>query len=180
MNRNRAVALVIAVTATSILVAAGVVVAVGSEPVRQALRWMFAPALFLMGMAGNMLGKVHELAELKGVSPASIPKFVKMTRTVQIRLWLIIALAGIPSLVGPVLSALGGVGERGWMAFCVGATLSAAIASLLYAAIYLPWLYSDFSSVRMQAAQRAKEDERRELLLKSLEEGAKRRPQSGK
>lgn len=76
------------VVSGSAVAACYLVTLIGLEPVRLGLRWAFGPAAAMAGVAGSMLGKVHDLAELKGVSLSAVDRLRSMIRIVQIRLWL--------------------------------------------------------------------------------------------
>lgn len=173
MNRLINIGILAAVLAASMAVSYGAVVYLGLPVVRGGLRWIFGPATVLVSMALTMMGKVPELAEMKGVKVAVVDRLECMVGAIQLRLWLMVVPTALAALTGWFLSlAPPDFDTATGMRIAVWAVLATIVATVLFALIYLPWLQHDYTQFRIRVAREAKEREQREAVLKALDEAA--------
>lgn len=174
MSRTLNIVVTFAIVAASSVFALELLGHLGTEAVRTGLRWAFGPATVLVGFASTMIGKVHDLAELKGVTAAVVSRLQEKIRIVQIRLWVQIAPVLIASMAGLFLSFLPQqFATSAWVEIITAVTVTVLLSTFVFALAYLPMLQSDYTQFRLRVARDAKEKEERDELLKAMKDAEK-------
>lgn len=162
--------LVAVVVACSVVFAWWFTAVIGLDSVRLALRWAFGPATVLSSIAGVLLGRVHDLTELKGISPRVIDRLRPKVRVIHVRLWILLISLVLLALVGALIGAVPvNPVAINWIRYASIGTLAGLVAVMLYGVIYLPWLFWDYSSFRMKSASLARAEELRAEVLKAFD-----------
>lgn len=160
--------LVSLLAAGSLWASYAVVSLAGLEHVIPGLRFLFAPATALSAAAITMASKLYELAELKGVTHWQIQALRKPFKVIEARLWLVIGVVLLTSLIGMLLGFFAESKMGAWLHHAVAFTLAACFASTSFTLIYLRMLQRDISEFRFRVAEQLKQNERRDELLKLL------------
>lgn len=145
----------------------------GLEIARAALRFAAGPAVVLAGFAFTVVTKVHDLAEIGGLSIPVIDRLTPRVTVVQRRLWLLIGLTTLATVVGWIAGAVTPeyASQHGWVTWASVGCLATLLTVTMITVVYLPAVHIDYTAFRARAVRQVREDQKREEALQRLSQG---------